>query len=396
MKAQRVIGVDVGGTKILAGVVGAEGDLGERHESPTPTHSQDELLAALDRAVEELLRVADVDAVGFGLPSQIDQRVGRALASVNIPLAGIDFRDRMTARFGLPVGIDNDGNAAAIAEWRWGAGRGAHDLVMLTLGTGIGGGLILSGRPYRGSIGVGAELGHIIVEHDGPPCPCGGRGHLEAVASGRVADRIARELYGAQADAHELVRRAQAGEGPAREALAELGRKLGSGIGSLVNAFDPELVIVGGGFARAGDLLLDTARERLDDRDADAERALGLRTDSRADARAVVAHDHLERVRWAPDLDLERPLVASVRVQRDVVARLRRRRADVVDHAWRELEPVGDAAQGLPYDRDVVRAIRDANEIALNSLVDGIRPGWLSPDPTVPRQLRLIHGIAFA
>src|SRR5207253_10639686 len=98
---------------------------------------------------------------------------------------------------------------------------------------------------------------------------------------------------------------------------------------------------------------LDTARERLDDRDADAERALGLRTDSRADARAVVAHDHLERVRWAPDLDLERPLVASVRVQRDVVARLRRRRADVVDHAWRELEPVGDAAQGLTYERDV-------------------------------------------
>ena len=173
-----------------------------------------------------------------------------------------DFRDRMATQFKLPVGVDNDANAAAMAEWRWGAGRGANDLVMLTLGTGIGGGLILSGRPYRGSIGTGAELGHIVVEHDGPPCNCGGHGHLEAVASGRAADRAARELYGNSADSHELVRRARAGEGPARQALAELGRRLGSGIGSLVNIFDPELVVIGGGFAEAGELVLGPAREQ--------------------------------------------------------------------------------------------------------------------------------------
>jgi glucokinase len=262
VKAQRVIGVDVGGTKILAGVVDADGQLGERRERHTPTASQEELLAELDAAIEELLGEAEIAAVGFGLPSRIDQRTGQVVASVNIPLAGLDFRDRMHERFQLPVGIDNDGNAAAMAEWRWGAGRGVDDIVMLTLGTGIGGGLILSGRPYRGSIGVGAELGHIVVEHDGPPCPCGGRGHLEAVASGRAADRLARELYGGEADAHELVRRAQSGEEPALDALKELGRKLGSGIGSLINIFDPDLVIVGGGFARAGDLVLGPARER--------------------------------------------------------------------------------------------------------------------------------------
>ena len=166
MKAQRVIGVDVGGTKILAGVVGAAGDLEEHRERPTPTESQDELLAALESTVEALLTGGEIAAIGFGLPSQIDQRRGHVLASVNIPLAEVDFRNRMATQFELPVGVDNDANAAAMAEWRWGAGRGANDLVMLTLGTGIGGGLILSGRPYRGSIGTGAELVHIVVEHD--------------------------------------------------------------------------------------------------------------------------------------------------------------------------------------------------------------------------------------
>jgi len=262
VKAQRVIGVDVGGTKILAGIVGAAGDLEEHRERPTPTESQDELLAALEDTVKGLLAGGEIAAVGFGLPSQIDQKKGRVIASVNIPLAEIDFRYLMAAQFKLPVGVDHDANAAAIADGRWGAGRGVSDLVMLTLGTGIGGGLILSGRPYRGSIGTGAELGHIVVEHDGPPCKCGGHGHLEAVASGRAADRVARELYGKAADSHELVRRARAGEGPAREALGEIGRKLGSGIGSLVNAFDPQLVIIGGGFAEAGELVLGPAREQ--------------------------------------------------------------------------------------------------------------------------------------
>jgi glucokinase len=262
VKAQRVIGVDVGGTKILAGVVDAGGELEERREQPTPTASREELLGALDGLVDELRLAGEVAAVGFGLPSRIDWRAGRAVASVNIPLSGFDFRDRMNERFGLPVGIDNDGNAAAIAEWKWGAGRGASDLVMLTLGTGIGGGLVLGGKPYRGSTGMGAELGHIVVEHDGPPCPCGGRGHLEAVASGRAADARARELFGPEADARELIRRARAGEPIAADALEEIGEKLGSGIGSLVNIFDPELIVVGGGFAEAGELVLGPARTR--------------------------------------------------------------------------------------------------------------------------------------
>ncbi len=258
-----VIGVDLGGTKILAGVVERDGTILRESQRPTPLSSQDDLLAALDEVVEELLGAGEVTALGFGIPSQIDQIRGTVVSSVNLPLADLDFRDRMRERFGLPVGIDNDANAATIAEWQVGAGQGTRHMVMLTLGTGIGGGLILDGRPYRGSVGAGAELGHIVIEHDGPPCQgeCTGRGHLEALASGTAADTRARELLGPDATARDLVARAQEGDEPCREALADIGRKLGSGIGSFLNIFNPELVVVGGGFAAAGELLLGPARE---------------------------------------------------------------------------------------------------------------------------------------
>jgi glucokinase len=257
-----VIGVDLGGTKILAGVVDRNGEIERRREHPTPVGSEEELLAGVDAAVEELLD-DDVVALGFGIPSTIDQRTGRAVTSVNIPLAGIDFRGRMAEHFGLPVGIDNDANAAAIAEWAVGAGRGTRYMVMLTLGTGIGGGLILDGKPYRGSVGAAAELGHIVIEHDGRPCQgtCTGRGHLEAYTTGVAAGIAARAAFGPAVDAHRLVRLAREGDETAIEILAGIGRILGSAIGSLVNIFDPELVVIGGGFAAADELLLGPAEE---------------------------------------------------------------------------------------------------------------------------------------
>ena len=263
MEALRVIGVDVGGTKTLAAAVNRQGELEEPVVHPTDVSSQDALLAGLDAIVEEVREGREMAALGFGIPSRVDQRTGRAVASVNIPLAGVDFRDRMRERHGLPVGIDNDANAATIGEWHAGAARGARYVVMLTLGTGVGGGLILDGRPYRGASGVGAELGHIVIGLDGPPCGCGGHGHLESYAAGPVADRAARELYGNGSDGHELVERARKGEPEAVEALAEIGRSLGAGIASFVNVFEPELVVVGGGFGTAGELLLGPAREVL-------------------------------------------------------------------------------------------------------------------------------------
>jgi glucokinase len=261
-----VIGVDLGGTKIAVGAIDREGALTARDEFATPVSSQEELLGALDEAVEETSRrVAGVAALGFGIPSTIDQRSGRAIGSVHIPLHELDFRARMRERFGLPVAIDNDGNAAAIAEWTLGAGMGSRDMIMLTLGTGIGGGLILDGRPYRGSIGAGAELGHMVLQLDGPACggTCAGRGHFEALVSGTAADAVARAALFRDATARDLVRLATDGDSRAREALARLGGILGAGIATLVNVFNPELVVIGGGFGEAGDLLFDPARERL-------------------------------------------------------------------------------------------------------------------------------------
>jgi glucokinase len=259
-----VIGVDLGGTKIAAGAIDRRGAVSARRERPTPKSSEDELLSALDEMVEQVSRaVGGVEALGFGIPSTIDQRSGRAVASVHIPLAGIEFRARMGERFGLPVAIDNDANAAAIAEWKLGAGAGTRDMIMLTLGTGIGGGLILDGKPYRGSIGAGAELGHMVLKYDGPPCigTCPGRGHFEALASGTAANAVARSVLGEDATGHDLVRLASEGDARATEALAGIGRILGAGLASLVNVFNPEVIVLGGGFGKAGEFLFGAARE---------------------------------------------------------------------------------------------------------------------------------------
>jgi len=259
LDGKRVIGVDLGGTKILAGVVDDRGQVERRREYPTPTASQDELLAGLDAAIEELL-TEDIAALGFGLPSPIDQKAGRALQAVNIPLdQSVDFRGRMRERFGLPVGIENDANAAAYAEFRFGAARDVETMVMLTLGTGCGGGAVVDGQLFRGW----AEFGHMVIVHDGTPCQgtCTGRGHLEPYVTGVAAAKLAQAEFGPAVDAHRLVRLANEGEQRAIEILDGIGRHLGSGIGTLVNIFNPELVVIGGGFAAAGDFVLEPARE---------------------------------------------------------------------------------------------------------------------------------------
>jgi glucokinase len=264
MSTPKVIGVDVGGTKILAGLIDESGKVLERVQIASPTSSTDALLAGLDQVVEKLLS-AEVAAIGFGIPSNIDQRSGMVLGTVNLPLAGLCFRKRMHEHFQLPVGIDNDANVAAIAEWKAGAGRGASDLVMITLGTGVGGGLILRGKPYRGSVGAGAELGHMVVLQDGPPCygNCTGRGHLEALASGYAATLAARKELGPDVDARKLVELARGGDEQALSLLHRIGESLGAAFGSFVNIFNPELIVVGGGFAAAGELILAPARERM-------------------------------------------------------------------------------------------------------------------------------------
>jgi glucokinase len=265
VQAGHAIGVDLGGTKILAGVVARDGSIVRRHERPTPQDSQEHVVAELEAAVAELLDDS-VAALGFGTPSPIDQARGVVVRAVNVPLEDAPLRDSMRERFGLPVGLDNDGNAAAIGEWRAGAGRSTDDLVMLTLGTGVGGGVISGGRPFRGGNGAGVELGHVVIVHDGRPCQgtCTGRGHLEAYVSGKAVTAAAEEAFGPSADAHRLVRLANEGDLQAEELLVDVARHLGSAVGSFVNVFGPELFVLGGGFGVAAyDHLLGPVEEML-------------------------------------------------------------------------------------------------------------------------------------
>jgi glucokinase len=259
------IGVDLGGTKILAARVTRDGEIIHRHERATPHDTQASVIRELEAAVEALL-TEDVSAIGFGVPSPIDQVDGLVVECVNLPLKDFELRDHMRARFALPVGLDNDANAAAIGEWKAGAGRGVDDLVMLTLGTGLGGGVIAGGRPFRGHRGAGVELGHVVIVHEGRHCQgaCHGHGHLEPYVTGLAATIAARETFGPSADAHRLVRLADEGDPEAREIIAEIGRYLGSAMGSFANVFAPQLIVVGGGFGVAAwEYLVPSAEEIL-------------------------------------------------------------------------------------------------------------------------------------
>jgi len=283
MPPRRVIGIDAGGTKLLGGVV--DGELAVHHRVHRFWRGADrrETLDIVAEAVEEVRAAAPgVEAVGFGLPSLVDRETGTSVWSNHLPIENVQFRDLMSERLGLPVYVDNDVNTAVIAEHRHGAARGADHVVMLALGTGIGGGLVFDGRPYRGARGFAGELGHLVVDHEGEECPgaCPGRGCLEVLASGTAIGVAAERAAAATPSSTLGRRRAQGGEitgglvtelahdgdEQARGVLAEVGRRLGAGLTGIVNALNPEVVVIGGGAVAAGDLLLDCAREVVRER----------------------------------------------------------------------------------------------------------------------------------
>jgi glucokinase len=259
MGGHAVIAVDVGGTKVLTALIANGGAVLRSIERRTVLQSEEGLLAQIEASVLELVEV-DALAVGVGVPSTIDYRTGEILRSVNIPLAGIDLRRRLSERLDMPVAVDNDANLAALGESRSGAGRDVETMIMLTLGTGCGGGLVIGGELYRGW----AEFGHLVIDEDGLPCQgsCTGRGHLEAYVTGPAATKVAREAFGPDADAHRLVALARTGDQRACKILAGIGRHLGAGIATLVNVFTPELVVVGGGFGcAAAEFLFEPAAD---------------------------------------------------------------------------------------------------------------------------------------
>lgn len=281
MAPRCVIGVDVGGTKVLAGAVDERLEVQHRTYRLVARDGPGAVLDSIVAAVEEMRDASgeDVGGVGLGIPALVDHRRGVVLASNHLPLEDLAIRDLLADRLDLPVVVDNDANCAMLAEWRFGAAQRAEDAVLLTLGTGIGGGLVVEGRLVRGASGAAAELGHMVIDVNGPPCPgsCPNHGCLEALASGiaigreglRVArsapeSELGRALAAGRGVTGALVTElAHDGDAAARDVLALIGERLGIGIGNLINIFNPEVVVIGGGVIAAGDLLLAPARETV-------------------------------------------------------------------------------------------------------------------------------------
>ena len=265
---------------MLVGVVGASGDVLHRRVVASHDLTSEQVMETLESQLAEAIAARPgVVAIGLGVPCTIDRERGLCVSAVNLPMREVPIRDRVVERFGLPTSIDNDGNVAVLAEQRGGAALGATNVVMLTIGTGIGGGLIIDGEPYRGTTGAGAELGHVVVDLDGPPCQgnCPNRGCIESIASGTALRREAVEAaasnpgsalgraaeQGHFVDGRLVTELALGGDPVSVEILATIGRRLGAALSGIANTFDPDVILLGGGVLAAGELILGPAREEF-------------------------------------------------------------------------------------------------------------------------------------
>ncbi len=294
MRNSFAIGLDVGGTRIAAGLVEPKGHIVREVKLATPKAAGPfAIVDAIVGAVGEItngVHPSEIAGIGIGLPAQIDFTRQSVEYCTNLPLAGIDMRGLVMSRLKYPVTIDNDGHTAALGESRFGAAKGFKDFVMVTLGTGVGGGVFIDGKIYRGSRGFGGEVGHMVIEVDGPECPCGGRGHLESYAARpaivREARAAAESYHGssigrlAKGDldnltAEMVVKAANSGDEAAAEVMARVGDMLGEALVGLINVLNPQAVIVGGGIGESCPLVSQRAAARI------ASEALAGRRDVR-------------------------------------------------------------------------------------------------------------------
>lgn len=276
------VGVDLGGTKIAVGVVDESGAIVAENRRPTPTESSDAVVEAIAEAVLELQADHAVTAIGVGAPSFVNAARDTILFTANLPMVDVPVATMLRDRTGLPVVVENDANAAAWAEYRFGAGAGTPHMVLLTIGTGIGGGIISQGSLVRGAYGLAAEVGHIEVVHGGHRCGCGLDGCFEQYASGSALVRIARRLARKRRDEAALllslgdgtpegvegkhITTAARSEDPvALAAFDEVGRMLGRGMASIAAILDPAMFVIGGGVSEAGDLLMNPTRRSFED-----------------------------------------------------------------------------------------------------------------------------------
>ncbi|MFC1918912.1 ROK family protein [Chloroflexota bacterium] len=278
-----LLGVDLGGTKILTAVANAQGEMLSRDHSVTPAKEGQQaivksILESIGRALNQAhLDAADLTAVGVGAPGLSDPETGILFTSPHLPgWTDVPLRDIIEKELGKKVFLINDANAAAVGELYFGAGKGARNFIYVTVSTGIGGGIIIDGKIFTGSAGLAGELGHMVIDDEGPPCNCGNRGCWEALASGtalageakhRIKDGAATailQLAGGcleKINAETIHKAAQAGDNLAAELIARNAYYLGVGLANLINIFNPEVIVIGGGLSNIGDMLLKPAFE---------------------------------------------------------------------------------------------------------------------------------------
>lgn len=281
-QAGYVVGVDLGATHILVLVTDLEAHTVVRLEEPFaieegPEAGLDRVIRLIGQALEQAgLQMEQVFGVGIGIPGPLDFATGKPIFPPIMPgWHDTPIRERLRERLGKPIHLDNDANLGAIGEYWWGAGRGARNVAFIKVGTGIGCGLILEGKIYRGEIGSAGEIGHTVIDEDGPPCRCGSAGCLEALAARPAILQAARQagLKLARQDSLsilDLIEAARKGDPTASALFAQAGRRIGTALIGLVNLLNPGVIIIGGGVARAGPLLLEPLRETV------RQRALGV------------------------------------------------------------------------------------------------------------------------
>jgi len=273
---KRYVGIDLGGTNLKLGLVSPKGEVLLSHSTPTEAaHGPQHVLGRMAGAVEELcakggLRLADIDAVGIGSPGPVDTKRGRVLIAPNMPgWTNVPVSATLGRKLRRPVRLENDANVAAYGEFRCGAARKVRDMFLLTLGTGIGGGIVLGGRLFRGTSDTGAELGHVIIQSGGRICGCGNRGCLEAYASATaVVERFRLEAGAFAGDppltCKHIFDAAAKGNCAAARIVDETADYLAIGITSLLHVLNPQMVVLTGGMMGAGKPFLDRIRRRVD------------------------------------------------------------------------------------------------------------------------------------
>ncbi len=271
------VGIDIGGTKIAGALVDAEGQIVREERVPTPAQDADAIADAVVNLIKSLADGHEVIGAGVAAAGFIDAQQANIIYAPNLSWRNEPFKAKLEAKLDIPVIIENDANAAGWAEYRYGAGRGYRHMVMLTIGTGVGGAVIVDSKMLRGGFGIAGELGHLRVVPNGRPCGCGQNGCLESYGSGSALLRAAKELAqssealgqrlreleaeAGQLTGNEVYKAILEGDAGALKILAELGSWLGQAVGSLTAVLDPEIVVIGGGVSAAGDLLLDPIRE---------------------------------------------------------------------------------------------------------------------------------------